>query len=92
MVKKRIPKNPWFRRREGALKKGWGFIPINIEGWVALGLLCGVNVFAANYFDVMNVPFVEVSKFLVVFLLSIVVFILFAKRRTKGVKVPKNGS
>ena len=95
MVKKKVvtvSKNPWFRKREGTLKKGWGFVPINIKGWVALGLLIIVNVFAANYFDIMNAPFEDVSKFLIVFLLSLAIFILFAKRRTKGVKVPKDGS
>lgn len=86
-AKKRVNKNEmaWFRKREGTLKKGWGFIPINWKGWVALILLIGINVFAAQYFDVMNSPFVEVGKFLVVFLLSCVIFILIAKRKTEGV-------
>ena len=84
MVKK-VNKNSWFRRREGNVKSGWGFIPINWKGWVALILLVGVNVFSAQYFDVMNSPFVEVSKFLVVFFFSFVVFVLIAKRKTKGV-------
>jgi len=84
MVKK-VNKNFWFRRREGNVKSGWGFTPVNWKGWVTLILLVGVNVFAAQYFDVMNVSFVEVSKFLVVFFLSLVVFILIAKRKTEGV-------
>jgi len=90
--KKGVSKNPWFRKRKGDLKKSWGFIPINVKGWIALILLVAVNVFAANYFDIMNVSFVEVSKFLVVFLLSIAIFVLFAKRRTRGVEVPKDGN
>lgn len=79
-----VSKNYWFRKRAGVkLKKGsWGFIPVNWKGWVALLLLIAVNVFAANYFDVMNSPFVDVSKFLVVLLFSLVVFILIAKRKT----------
>ena len=85
--KKRLPKNPWFKRREGNIKSGWGFFPVDVRGWIALILLVGVNVFAAQYFDVMNSSFKEVSKFLVVFLLSLVVFILIAKKKTKGVKV-----
>ena len=85
MVKRKgVSKNPWFRRREGASKDNWGFIPINWKGWIALILLIGINVFASNYFDVMNFSFVEASKFLVVFLLSISVFILVAEKKTRG--------
>lgn len=84
--KKSVNKNPWFKRREGNLKAGWGFGPINWKGWVALILLIVLNVFSANYFDVMNAPFKDVSRFLVVFLLSIAIFVLIAKRKTAGVK------
>lgn len=85
MVKKKVVRvsgNPWFKKRDGIVKRSWGFIPINWKGWLALLLLVGVNVFAAQYFDVMNVSFIEVSKFLVVFLLSFVIFVLIAKRKT----------
>jgi len=85
MVKKKVNKNSWFKKRVGASHHKWGFIPINWKGWAALILLVGVNVFSAQYFDVMNVSFVEVSKFLVVLLLSLVIFILIAKRKTEGV-------
>ena len=85
MVKKKsVRKSFWFKERAGH-KKGWSFVPLNWKGWVALILLIGVNVFAAQYFNVMNVSFTEVSKFLVVFLFSIVIFILIAKRKTEGV-------
>jgi len=84
MVKK-VNGNPWFKKKNGSSNHKWGFTPINWKGWVTLIFLVGVNVFAAQYFDVMNVSFVEVSKFLVVFLLSLVVFVLIAKRKTKGV-------
>ena len=53
---------------------------IRIPGFVFL------NVFSANYFDVMNAAFDEVSKTIVVFLLSVVVFILIARKKTEGVK------
>lgn len=86
--KKSVKGNPWFRKRVGH-RRGWSFVPINLKGWAALVLLIVVNVFAAQYFDVMNVAFVEVSKFLVVFLLSLAVFILIAKRKTESVKVGK---
>ena len=89
MVKKKKSvkgsRNPWFRRRVGVVHNRWGFIPINWKGWVALLALVILNVFSAQCFDIMNVPFVEVSKFLVVFLLSLVVFVLIAKRKTEGV-------
>jgi len=85
-VKKSVKKNPWFRKGKGNLESGWGFNPINWKGSVALALLIILNAFAANYFDIMNAPFKDVSRFLVVFLLSIAVFVLISKRKTKGVK------
>ena len=78
MVKKR---EAWFKNH--GRDPTWGFAPINWKGWIALLLLIGVNVFSAQYFDVMNVSFIEVSKFLVVLLFSLVIFILIAKRKTK---------
>ncbi len=82
--KKKVSKSPWFKKRAGAPNHKWGFIPINWKGWVALLLLIGVNVFSAQYFDIMNSPFIEVSKFLVVLLFSLVVFVLIAKKKTEG--------
>ena len=78
------PKNPWFKRRNESIESKWGFIPINWKGWIALLLLIGINVFSAQYFDIMNTPFIEVSKFLVVLLFSLVVFVLIAKKKTEG--------
>ncbi|MDH3353163.1 MAG: hypothetical protein OEL87_01830 [Nanoarchaeota archaeon] len=76
-------KFPWFRKREGAINDKWGFIPINWKGWTALIILIAINVFAVNYFDVMNSPLIEVSKFLIVFLLSMAIFVLIAEQKTK---------
>ncbi len=77
----KVSKSAWFKERKG-YKRGWSFVPINWKGWITLLLLIGLNIFSANYFDVMNSPFREVSKFLVVFLFSLVIFILIAKNRT----------
>ena len=77
---------PWFRRRSTNLKGRWGFIPINLKGWVALILLFGVNVFAGYYFDLNIFVLDNYLKMGVVFLLSIFIFTEFAKRMTKGVK------
>ena len=79
--KRKVNKDSWFKKN--GVNDDWGFIPINWKGWVALITLITLNVFAVNYFDVMNASFEEVSKFLVVLLLSIVVFILIAKRKTE---------
>jgi hypothetical protein len=76
-------KNPWFRKREGA-RDGWGFIPINWKGGVALILLVGLNVFAAVYFDLNSIVLDSYLRMGVVFLLSVFVFIEIAKRRTRG--------
>jgi len=79
--------NPWFKRRVGNDRSSWGIIPINWKGWITLFLLVFLNVFSANYFDIMNAPFEDVSKALVVFFLSIVVFILISRKKTKGVEI-----
>jgi len=91
MVKKRDSKSPWFRKKVGAkLKKGsWGFIPINWKGWLSLALLVIINVFAALYLNLNVFEGRRWAKFGVVFLLSILVFILIALRKTQGVSVSK---
>lgn len=87
VVRKRINKSPWFRKYEK--RSEWGFIPINWKGWVALVLLIGINVFSANYFNLNELVFDNWSKFLIVFLLSIMIFILIARRKTLGVKIKR---
>ena len=84
--KKKVSKNPWFRKRAANLKGDWGFIPINWKGSVALILLVGLNVFAANYFNLNELIMDNYLKMGVVFLLSVFVFIEFAKKKTKGAK------
>ena len=81
--KKSVVKNPWFRKRRGNFKDGWGFIPINWKGFVALILLFAVNVFAANYFDLNELVLDSYLKMGVVFLLSIFVFIEVARKKTR---------
>ena len=84
MVGKRVAKRfPWFRKRDG---EGWGFVPINWKGWVSLGLLIGLNVFAARYFRLNELVLDNYLKMGVVFLLSVFVFIEIAKKKTLGVK------
>jgi hypothetical protein len=86
MVKKKKKvsgkRNMWFAERKGK----WSFVPMNWKGWIALWVLILLNVFSGYYFDVMNSPFIQISKFLVVFLLSLVVFILISRRKTVGGK------
>ncbi len=77
----RIVKSPWFRVINP--KHNWGFIPINSKGGIALILLIGINVFAANYFNLNMLVFDNWSKFGVVFLLSFFIFIEIAMRKTR---------
>jgi len=92
MVKKKVKmkgsKNPWFRERQGH-KKGWSFVPINWKGWLSLAVLIILNVFAALYFDLNVIEGKRWAKFGVVFLLSILVFILIAQRKTQNVSASK---
>lgn len=92
MVKKKVKKkvmkggkNAWFRLRKGSEDK-WGFIPINWRGSVALLLLIGLNVCAANYFRLSELVLDNYLKMGVVFLLSIFVFIEIAKHKTMGMR------
>ncbi len=78
--------NPWFRRPKKDLKAKWGFIPINFKGWIALILLIAINAFASNYFQLNNIVLNNYLKMGVVFLLSLFVFIEFARKKTAGVK------
>ena len=64
-------------------KSDWGFIPINWKGWIALILLVGINVFAANYFEISKLNVDSFLKMGVVFLLSIFVFIEVAKKKSR---------
>jgi len=83
----KMKKNPWFRKRvEIGNAPGWGWIPINWRGWIALILLIGLNVFAANYFRLNKLVLENWISFGVVFLLSLFVFIMIAQRKTRGVK------
>ena len=84
-AKKKVDKNPWFRRRDKNSKESWGFVPINWEGFVALILLVGLNVFAANYFNLNDLMVNNYLRMGVVFLLSVFIFIEIAKRKTLGV-------
>ena len=82
-VKKKVDRNPWFRKRAGNLKAGWGYVPINWEGWVAILLLWGVNVFAVNYFNLNELVLDNYLNMGVVSLLSIFVFIEISKHKTR---------
>ena len=85
--KARFAENLWFKRRDGNKISSWGIVPINWKGWTAIIVLVLLNVFSTNYFDIMNAAFDEVSKTIVVFLLSIIIFIMIARRKTKGVEI-----
>ena len=84
MVKK-VSENPWFRKI-GAVKEGWGFVPINWKGSLALAILIIINIFAGLYFDLNVLEGGRWAKFGLVFLLSLLVFILIAKNKTRGVR------
>ena len=73
----------WFRSRKG---EDWGFVPVNWKGWVALILLVGLNVFAADYFNLNNLILDSYLRMGVVFLLSVFVFIEIAKKKSAEAK------
>jgi len=91
MTKKKITKKKavdnkkmWFKLISP--KHEWGFVPINWRGWVTLILLIGINVFSAFYFNLRIFMFDSWSKFGVVFFISLFIFIMISKRKTKDGK------
>ncbi|MFH1238087.1 MAG: hypothetical protein ABIH79_02610 [archaeon] len=91
MVNRKIKKKEgmWFRKVIESKSAEWGWVPINWKGWVSLILLVGSNVFAANYFQINKLVVSSWSKFGVVFLVSLFVFIMIARHKTRGVKVKR---
>ncbi len=87
--KKKISENVWFKKCIEMKSSEWGWVPINWKGWVALALLIGVNVFAANYFQISEPIINSWLKFGIVFLVSLFVFITIAQRKTQNVKAKK---
>lgn len=88
--KKRVkikPLKAWFKTLSP--KHKWGFVPVSWEGVVALFILISLNVFAGNYFDIRYLIFDNWSKFGVVFLLSMFVFIEISRKRTEEGKYGK---
>ena len=84
--KKKSGDNSWFKKSVEKKDVEWGWVPINWKGWVALVLLVGVNVFAANYFKINKLLFGSWSRFGIVFLVSLFVFIMIARRKTLRIK------
>ena len=76
---------PWFRKRRGLFSPdlGWGWVPITWQGYLAVLLLIVVNVFSVFYFDLALGGSDSVIKFLTVLALSLLVFSLFAIKRTR---------
>jgi len=77
--------SPWFRKRDPSSKDSWGFVPVNLKGCIAFVLLIGLNIFAANYFNLDVFVLDNYFKMGVVFFLSLFVFIEIAKRKTRGI-------
>jgi len=84
--KRKIKKEVWFRKRVGGTEDSWGVVPVNWKGFVALFLLVGLNVFAANYFNLNELVVDNYLSMGVVFLLSVFIFIEVAKAKTDGVR------
>ena len=73
-------KDFWFKSRKN---QNWGWIPLSWKGWIAFILLMLVNIFSAQYFDLLNITLKDFTKFLIVFLLSLFVFISISLRKTR---------
>lgn len=76
---RKAPKNPWFMEGSG----DWNWVPLNWKGGIALFLLFFLNIFSAQYFRIIDFGIDGFLKFLTVFFISMFVFIMFAKKKTK---------
>jgi hypothetical protein len=80
----------WFRKRRGLFSKdlGYGWIPISKEGYIVVFLFLLVNVLGIFYF---KFPYAEnsITKFLITFITSIILFSIIAKFKTKNGKKNK---
>jgi hypothetical protein len=76
----------WFRKRRGLLTKdlGWGYRPICLEGWISVIVFVILVVLLANIFELSKASFVDGFGFLLSLLVSIVIFHVFAKNKTRG--------
>ncbi|MBT7902287.1 hypothetical protein HN587_00350 [Candidatus Woesearchaeota archaeon] len=80
----------WFRKRRGLFTSdlGWGYTPITWEGWGNLAIFVLLVFSFVSYFGVFEKP-VETSnmiEFLVCLFILIVLFALFADRKTNKKK------
>ena len=79
-----MPKDPWFKKRMG--DDDWGIVPINYKGGLLFAILILINIFASWYFDIMNASWIDLGRYLIVFFLSILIFIEVSKKNTRGLK------
>jgi hypothetical protein len=79
-----MPKDPWFKKRMG--DDDWGIVPINYKGGLLFAILILINIFASWYFDIMDASWIDLGRYLIVFFLSILIFIEVSKKNTRGLK------
>jgi hypothetical protein len=74
----------WFRKRKGLFSKdlGYGWMPVSWEGNIIILLFILVNILGVLYF---GFPYRENSivNFFITLILSIVIFSIIAKYKTK---------
>ncbi|MFA5061161.1 MAG: hypothetical protein WC494_02510 [Candidatus Pacearchaeota archaeon] len=77
-------KKYWFRKDKGfVLSKR---VPVSWEGYLVLFALLAINFFSVFYFKLPYTNFDSYIRFIVVLLLSVFVFIVISKKKTRGEK------
>ena len=85
------------RNREGVLGKwfrprtwcGWGYIPINWKGVIAYIMLFALIILSAIYFQLFTEESSNGIKFLISFILLIIIFSFIANKKTDKTKCEK---
>jgi hypothetical protein len=78
----KISKKPWFIKKKYFLLKS--IVPITWQGYIMVLVLFALNFFSVLYFKFPFGGFDSSLSFLIVLLLSIFVFLVISKKKTRG--------
>ncbi len=84
-IKRSEVKNPWFKLNRGYLVNGR--IPIRWQGYLTIILFLTLNFYSVFYFKFPFGGLENVAGFFAVLLLSTFVFLVIAKKKTRGEKI-----
>jgi len=75
----------WFRKRRGLFSKdlGYGWVPISWQGYVMTVIFLLILISSSFYFNLYKGGIDSGIKFIILLVVSIIIFALIAKSKTK---------